>query len=132
MNLRLTRNSVYFRLSQADAAILGDGGVVTGSTSFGPDVEFSYCLRPRADIPAMHITLGPRGLCVDIPAALVNDFNRGQSIGLHDIQPIGDGKNLEIYIEKDFECDEARMLGHRHILPPTTAESRFSDHWSAQ
>lgn len=118
MKLRLHRNSVRFRLSPADVARLESGGSIAETTAFGPDIEFSYCLEARADIEAMRAVLKSHCLCVEIPAVLVQGWSRTEAVGLHDIQSFGNGKTLEILVEKDFECRDEKLNDPREALYP--------------
>jgi hypothetical protein len=123
MKLRLHRNSVRYRLSPADVTRLDSGGSISETTAFGPELEFSYSLRVRADIEAMRAVLNNHSLSVEIPAALVHDWSNTRAVGLHDIQSFSNGKTLEILIEKDFECRDEGMNDPREALYPNPGKA---------
>jgi len=118
MKLRIYRDSLRFRLSPADVARLNERGIIVESTRFGPDAEFSYLLKTEPNANTIRATLSSRAVCVAIPRDLLHDWSHSDTVGLHHTQPAGNGKTLDIRIEKDFECLEDRVNEPGEVFYP--------------
>lgn len=118
MKLRIYRNSLRFRLTPREVAQLEASGIITETIGFGPDDEFSYSLRAHSGIDQIQATLQGRAIFVEIPRSLIHDWSRSDAVGLQQTQPTGNGKTLQIAVEKDFECLEGKTQEPGEVFYP--------------
>jgi hypothetical protein len=104
MKLRIHRNSLRFRLNPGDVQKLDESGEMTESTLFGVGGAFIYSLQSVVGIDKMNALLTARGIVVKVPQMLVRNWRKSEQVGLETKQPLENGKELHILIEKDFEC----------------------------
>ena len=102
MKLRLSNNVLRLRLDSAEVEELAGRGTVSGQTSFAPDTHLSYSLRCAGDVTDITASMVSGKIIVTVPEALASQWARGEGVSLSATQPIGDGKSLEITIEKDL------------------------------
>jgi hypothetical protein len=106
MKLRIKGNSLRLRLGRSEVHRLATEGVVEEVTTFGPGNQLSYALLTSADEKRITATfVGPR-IIICAPANVVDQWALTDEVGIRAVQQSGD-KELDILIEKDFECLEA-------------------------
>jgi len=57
-------------------------------------------------------------ICVQVPRPIARNWGGGDAVGINHLQDVGQGKTLEILIEKDFECLENPMNRAEEALYP--------------
>jgi hypothetical protein len=125
MKLRIYGDSLRFRLRPVDVARLNEQGTVVEKTRFGPDAEFTYLLRAEPNADVIRAVLSSCIVTVVIPSDLVRDWSHSESVGLHQTQVAGDGKTLDILIEKDFECLDGQMNEPGEVFYPNPSKACF-------
>jgi hypothetical protein len=109
MKLRIKGNSIRLRLGQSEVRRLATDGTVEEITSFGPSKEqrlsYAICVSPEAhDVTA---TFAERRIVLRVPRSVIDPWATTDQVSILALQRIGDGGELRILIEKDFECIEA-------------------------
>jgi hypothetical protein len=107
MKLRIKGNSIRLRLGQSDVRRLAIEGTVEESTTFGPCERFSYILRASPQEPAVHASYTDQRMVIGVPRKLIDQWIATDQVGIHAAQRTGDDNELQILIEKDFECVDA-------------------------
>lgn len=103
MKIRIRGNSVRYRLSKTDVALLTGQGYLEERTSFGAS-ELIYALQRKAEGDTLTATYEGHTITLAIPAALLQDWATNDVIGFDGRMPISGGDTLYLLVEKDFKC----------------------------
>ncbi len=103
MKLRIQGNSLRFRLNRREVSEFADRGGVTASVEFPGGGTFSYSIATGKE--ALVDARFEAG-CVSIRVAerSVAEWARTDQVGVSGRCPLEGGGELEILIEKDFQC----------------------------
>lgn len=106
MKLRIRGNSLRFRLSQREVLGLLAGDTVSETVHFSSSGPHLLTYSVQASEQAAQVTARFENgeIFVKIPMRLVDPWGNSDQVGIESTQPIGDGNNLRITIEKDFRC----------------------------
>lgn len=106
MKLRILDDTLRLRLPQGDLERLRTTGRVEAAIHFGPGPEqrLVYALVVDPEAQRISATLTAGEIAVHLPAAQATAWAEGDEIGLHAEQSLGDGRRLDLRIEKDFKC----------------------------
>lgn len=104
MKLRISGNSLRLRLSRSEVARLEENSRVEDAIEFGPDCKMSYSLSVSTETLAVNASLTSTGIRVLIPNELAQSWIGTDSLTIAAEQAVGEGKNLQILIEKDMKC----------------------------
>jgi hypothetical protein len=111
MKLRIRGNSLRFRLTKSEVAQFVETGLIEESIEFGAEESqrFVYALAVSAGkIGAPHAALENNRITIFLPAQQAEEWAKGEMVGISAEQKISGNKRLQILIEKDFACLEAR------------------------
>ncbi len=107
MKLRISGNSVRFRLTRPEVERFAADGRIEQSTSFGVGGPLTYCLE-RISGDAVLTTFAQGTVTVRIPHETADTWASGEDVGIAAAQTLADGSELQILIEKDFACLKPR------------------------
>jgi hypothetical protein len=108
MKLRIKGNSIRLRLTQTEAARLGEGKSVEETTQFSPTTKLSFIIQPAANHTLIEAAFENNQLKICIPASTLSEWANNNETGIEREQPIGNGDTLRLLIEKDFACLKPR------------------------
>ena len=117
MKLRISGNSLRLRLSRREVARLEEFSCVEDAAEFGPDCKLFYSLAVSAEIPAVHASLNAGSISVLIPRDMAQSWIGTDSLTISAQQDIGEGKNLQILIEKDLKCAHKGLVENEDSYP---------------
>ena len=108
MKLRIRGNSIRLRLGQSEVRRLRTAGIVEEFTAFGPSKKqhFGYSLCASTTELDVSASFVDQRIVVGVPADIIHRWATTDQISIHGLQHTGEG-DLQILIEKDFECLEA-------------------------
>jgi hypothetical protein len=106
MKLRLQSNTLRLRLKQSEVARFAKIGrveeeIILGS---GTGQRFSYVLEISPVIRSPEASLKGNSVHVVVPAEAAAWWAASDEVAMEGSQPVGDGRELVILIEKDFAC----------------------------
>jgi hypothetical protein len=104
MKLRLQGNSLRLRLNQQEVAQFSKTGYVEESIDFGAGASLTYILESSSKIEIPQAIFRGGQLRVQMPSAAGNEWVTTDRVGVSGEQALAGGKQLEIVIEKDFQC----------------------------
>jgi hypothetical protein len=109
LKLRIKGNSIRLRLGQSEVRQLAIDGTIEESTAFGPLPEqcFVYTICAASEQHAVRAIFEGRRIVICVPMNEIHLWATTDQVGIHALQQIGDGDELRILIEKDFECIDA-------------------------
>jgi len=109
MKLRIKGNSIRLRLGQSEVQRLAIEGFVEEFTVFGPSAEHRlvYAIYAFSAQHSVSVTFAGRRLVICVPSSEIHVWATTDQVGISALQQAGDGNELRILIEKDFECIDA-------------------------
>jgi hypothetical protein len=106
MKLRIKGNSIRLRLGQSEVRRLETEGIVEEFTDFGPSRKqhFGYALCASPTELGVSAGFADQRIVVRAPMDVIHQWATTDEVSIHGLQHTGDGGELRILIEKDFEC----------------------------
>ncbi len=105
MKLRILDDSIRLRLSRSDVVAVDEKGVVDGRTRFPDGSVFTYVLVASSSGEDPSAAFENGRLVVTLPAADINAWaGDDEAVSLGNDLELGDGQQLKLLVEKDFQC----------------------------
>ena len=109
MKLRLKgspQNTLRLRVLRPEMERLAAGDALEETVTFGPGAadKFTYTLSGNVSAEAIHVERNASGLRIVVPQERVLLWAREDQVGIYETVALGDGKSLELVMEKDFAC----------------------------
>ena len=119
MKLRVLNSSIRLRLTQSEVDAVNTDGFVKGSVRFVGGKTFDYVLESSAVVQTSEADISANQLVVRVPRSVVMSWAESDQVSIRSDQLLGDGGELKILVEKDFNClsprdeeDESDMFSH--------------------
>lgn len=103
MKLRIREQSVRFRLSPDDVAMLGRGEPVTKALKLGPKLDVTYGIE-STDAQTVGIRPTSAAIVIQCPAQTLEGLAESDQVGFKETISLEDGGELTVLVEKDFQC----------------------------
>ena len=103
MKMRIQGNALRFRLNRREVTDFENVGKVDASVAFPGGRRLTYELE-KGSGAGIHASFDNDVIRVRVPEPLVRDWASGDTVGITDRQAVASGQELEITIEKDFQC----------------------------
>ncbi|PWJ58310.1 hypothetical protein CLV98_104169 [Dyadobacter jejuensis] len=103
MKIRIFDNSVRIRLSKKEVAQLSETGYLESRTLFGTG-ELIYAIAQHPSQDTLSARFVDQKITIEVPVDFLNTWPTNDVVGMNANQPLPDGQNLYILIEKDFKC----------------------------
>lgn len=103
MKLRIQGDSLRLRLTRTEVRHLVESGTIIADMRLGPESSLVYSLR-AADCDALAAEMDGSGLTVLVPRPWVEGWPDDDRVGFEGTQETGDGQQLALLVEKDFDC----------------------------
>ena len=106
MKLRVRGNSLRLRLLRSEVERLAATGVVSEEVRFGTatDQALKYSVAASDGVEEVTVQLSDNQILVLLPESTAMAWTSGNDVGIEATQDIGEGCDLSILLEKDFEC----------------------------
>jgi hypothetical protein len=104
MKLRIHENSLRLRLTQKEVAQFRRSGRVDAAVYFAPGRMLSYSMESLPDAVEVSADFDDRAIRILIPTSIATQWTDSNNVGIQALQPIGEDLQLELLIEKDFQC----------------------------
>lgn len=120
MKIRMKENSVRLRVGRTELARFLEDGRIEETVRFAPEPEasFTYALELSAPgIRAAAVRNAPRHLAVAVTPEQVRLWRKDDEVGIYSRVDIGEGRTLEIIVEKDFACLDASDSENADTFP---------------
>ena len=122
MKIRIKGNSIRYRVTQSEVALLAETGLLLEKTCFGPGAEqqFFYALETRDDIDHLHAAFQHNRITMFVPAQAAKIWPNEERIGFEQTIQVTPDTNLFLLLEKDFVCldktdeDQSDNYPHPH------------------
>jgi len=103
MKLRIKGNSIRLRLLRSEVERFAADGRISDEIHFG-DRGLRYALVASAYTQTTHARMEDDEIAVVIPRDEATKWASSEDVAIEANQPIGNGEELSILIEKDFVC----------------------------
>ena len=127
MKLRIQGNSIRLRLSRSEVERFAASGRITEALEFGASGDFTYALEASESRHQIAATHSPNGIRILVPHPLARDWTGTDQVSIYAVQPLSDGRELQILIEKDFQCIHKGQEGNADAYP-NPRESETTEH----
>ncbi len=106
MKLRLGKNSIRLRVLRSEVEILRAGTRLDETLHFGPkDSEhLTFALESSAGAASTALRFSGNEILVSIAADRLQQWASSEQVGVYDRIDTGQGRTIEILVEKDFAC----------------------------
>ena len=110
MKLRIRGDSLRLRLTQGEVSRLLAKDRVSESVHFSSSTAdlLTYSLKACEHATQVSAHFGNGEILVNLPTLLVESWANTNQVGIEYTQPLGEGRGLQIVIEKDFLCLQPR------------------------
>ena len=108
MKIRIKDNSVRLRLSKSETIRLAEEGIVEEKTNFG-NQTFGYAAIV-SDADTMSATFSDNMIRMSIPKTLIDEWSATSLVSLSYDLPVGTDEYLHLLLEKDFKCNDAKVV----------------------
>ncbi len=125
MKLRIKGDTLRLRLSRPEVERLTAGHPVEEAMRLAPGTALRYAARP-ADGDRLGAAWADGLLTVTVPAAWLPGWPDDERVGFEGVQDVGDGRTLELLVEKDFACLHKRP-DEPHAFPNPRAAEESAD-----
>ena len=106
MKLRIRGNSIRLRLLRSEVDRLAANGVVSEDIRFGTatDQALKYSVASSDGVDEVTAQFSDNHIIVMLPESMALKWMTTDDVGIQAAQPISEGCDLSILIEKDFAC----------------------------
>ena len=106
MKLRIKGNSIRLRLLRSEVERLCAAEVVSEEVRFGTgtDQALKYSIASSDGVEEVTVQFSDNQILVLLPESIAMNWTSGDDVGIEAAIDIGNGCDLSILIEKDFEC----------------------------
>jgi uncharacterized protein DUF7009 len=105
MKIRIQGNSIRYRLKEPEVARFSKTGSVTESIQFGVmDGEQLCFVLQRSSVDELTVQHSHKTITIYVPLQIAQRWTDSDLVGFDAIISTGNGKSLNILVEKDFKC----------------------------
>ncbi|HEY1801485.1 MAG TPA: hypothetical protein VGG46_11175 [Terriglobales bacterium] len=111
MKLRIRGNSLRLRLTQGEVSRLMADGRISESVHFSPIAAsdaFTYSLKTCENAATVSASYREGEILITLPARKAAEWANTSQVGIEQTQPLQEGTELRIVVEKDFRCLQPR------------------------
>lgn len=104
MKLRIKGNSIRLRITQGELERLAEIGHIEETVPFAPGRKLVYGLQVSEAAEVLTAHYEKDMVSVELPMGWLEPWAEMDRVGFEGVQPAGEGKELHLLIEKDFDC----------------------------
>jgi hypothetical protein len=103
VKLRVRHNSIRFRLGQSDVQRLREHGRCHEAILFPGGSRLEYVLLASSQ-GYLHVAFANNEVSISVPEKDLTAWHSSDQVGIRTAVEVHGGKDLEVLIEKDFQC----------------------------
>ena len=104
MKLRIRGNTLRLRLSQDEVAAMESAGQASDAITFPNGEKLAYVLIADDGIDGPRASFAGGAITVSVPQSTLTVWLEPAEVSIHGTQPLPEGDQLKILVEKDFAC----------------------------
>jgi len=126
MKLRIRENSIRIRLTRSEVERLGRGERIEQVTEFSATSRLVSAIEVSTELKSPLATFSASEVLVMVPGQTVADWWQSEIVSIESTQPISSGKELQILVEKDFQCLHCTAEESADAFPNPRADAGVS------
>ena len=105
MKVRISGNSIRFRLKKSEVQQFQEKGTLAEVTEFGIEEEdrLTFTLSTVAS-RTFTILYSKNTIVINVPETIAKKWTGTEMVGFDELIDTGKGKTIKILVEKDFKC----------------------------
>ncbi|KAA9038384.1 hypothetical protein FW778_12490 [Ginsengibacter hankyongi] len=121
MKIRISGNSIRFRLKQAEVKRFGEEGEIKEEILFGilPADKLSFILK-ASNSDSFEILWESNAVTLQVPAGVWAEWTNTDLVGFEKDISTGNGQMITILVEKDFKCLDGSDVDNEDAYPNPT------------
>lgn len=118
MKVRISGNSIRFRLKQSEVKHFQQNGKITEVTTFGgaPTDKLTFVLA-EVDAPEFQVSYEACTISIMVPRLICTEWTETQLVGFEKLIGTGKGEMIKILVEKDFACLDGSDVDNEDAFP---------------
>jgi len=123
MKVRISGNSIRFRLKQSEVKQFQQAGEIKEVTAFGgetPD-KLSFVLK-KGGGGDYAISYQSNTVILQVPTVICDEWTKTELVGFEETINTGKGEAITILVEKDFKCLDGSEVENEDAFPNPKAQ----------
>jgi dephospho-CoA kinase len=120
MKIRIQRNSVRYRLTRSEVALLKENGYHSEQTAFNGK-NFTYAVAAKENITDLQAAFQEDTITLFLPKKESVKWPDSEKVGYENKMVLNDGQILNLLLEKDFVCLDDRIEDQSDNYPNPAA-----------
>lgn len=118
MKIRISANSIRFRLKQSEVQKFSVVKAIEEVTAFGPSAneQLTFILKEGTS-PTFNITFKTGTITLSVPPTIIHNWIETELVGFEEQVNTGKGESIKILVEKDFACLDASPVENEDTYP---------------
>ncbi len=105
MKVRISGNSIRFRLKQSEVQTFGEQGILSEVTEFGTSADDTLVFTLSVSSSnSFGISNSKNTIVIEVPEMRAKEWTQTGLVGFEQAIDTGKGKIIKILVEKDFKC----------------------------
>ena len=119
MKLRISGNSLRYRVSRSELARFLDEGRIAEEICFGTadEARLSYALERSSSVKLIEVRYAGHEVSVVVPDPVARSWATTEQVGIEGEVDLGDRGVLDVLIEKDFACLDRDAEANADMFP---------------
>lgn len=123
MKIRIQRNSIRFRLTRSEVALLKQNGSHREQTAFNGK-SFNYAVAAKEGITQLQAEFQEDTITLFLPKTESVKWPDSEQVGYENKMILNNGQLLNLLLEKDFVCLDERTEDQSDQYPNPAATSK--------
>lgn len=118
MKVRITGNSLRFRLKQSEVSRFKEEGEIKEVTTFGSDAtdKLSFILKVTSSVN-FNLNFQANTITVEVPKPVCAEWTGTEQVGFEEMIDTGKGEAIKVLVEKDFKCLDRSDIEDEDAFP---------------
>src|SRR5215212_5318924 len=104
MKVRISGNSIRFRLKQTEVQNFQQHGKISEVTEFGTEEEDKLTFTLLTSANQFAVIKQLTTITIEVPEGIANEWTDTSLVGFEKSIDTGKGKIIKVLVEKDFKC----------------------------
>jgi len=118
MKIRISGNSIRFRLKQSEVKQFKEQGEIRETICFGSEAadQLSFVLK-AVPSDSFDLSFQSNNIVVQVPQSTGDEWTNTELVGFEEMVDTGRGEQINILVEKDFKCLDGNDIEDADAYP---------------
>lgn len=118
MKVRISGNSIRFRLKQTEVRRFKEEGKIKEAVRFGVDTadQLSFVLQ-TTPLDNFQLSFQSNAIIVQVPQSTSDEWTSTELVGFEEKIDTGKGESITVLVEKDFKCLDRTDMDDEDAYP---------------